>query len=308
MSSYYDGGWAPYVTVAERRRKAVQEVEKLRRKGHPVEPVTIEGRKIATTFWGKAWCDNMESYRDFEYRLPRGRSYARNGAVVDLQIAPGKITALVSGSALYKVTINIDAAPKAKWMAICSECAGSIDSLVDLLQGKLSESVMQRLCRQDGGLFPNPSEIHFSCSCPDHASLCKHVAAVLYGGGARLDHKPELLFRLRSVNESELVSQIDTALPMTTETVSSSKMLQADDVSALFGLDMAEALTASPLTEKTQSTRSPRTASTPSNKRATAKTAKKQSNGSAKTGARDVPSTSASDRPRITKPRSVRTR
>jgi hypothetical protein len=132
MSGYYGGGWAPYVPVAERRREAAKEVEKLRRKGQPIEPVIIEGRWIATTFWGKAWCDNIENYRDFEYRLPRGRSYARNGAIVDLQIAPGKITALVSGSALYKVTVNIDAVPESKWTTICADCAGGIDSLVEL--------------------------------------------------------------------------------------------------------------------------------------------------------------------------------
>src|SRR5258707_14865911 len=133
MSSYYDGGWAPYVTVAERRRKAVQEVEKLRRKGHPVEPVTIEGRKIATTFWGKAWCDNMESYRDFEYRLPRGRSYVRNGAVVDLKVSAGQISALVCGSEVYSVEVAIKPLAPAHWSRIKSQCAGQVGSLIELL-------------------------------------------------------------------------------------------------------------------------------------------------------------------------------
>ena len=202
MSRYhyddYDGGWPSYVSAAERRLRAAREAQKLRKKGSPVEPVTIEGRRIASTFWGKAWSDNMESYRDFESRLPRGRSYARNGSVLDLQIAPGKITALVSGSSLYSVAIDITQLSKKKWGAIRADCAGGIDSLVELLQGKLSKAVMERLCRQDAGLFPKPSEIRFSCTCPDFASMCKHVAAALYGGGARLDRKPELLFRLRA--------------------------------------------------------------------------------------------------------------
>jgi uncharacterized Zn finger protein len=234
-----DGGWPPYVSAAERRLRVAREAQKLRKKGSPVEPVTIEGRRIASTFWGKAWCDNMESYRDFESRLPRGRSYARNGSVLDLQIAPGKVTALVSGSSLYKVAIDIAQLSKKKWGAIRVDCAGGIDSLVELLQGKLSKAVMERLCRQDGGLFPKPSEIRFSCTCPDFASMCKHVAAALYGVGARLDQKPDLLFRLRAVNEAELVSDIDVSLPISRKGTRSDKILDSRDLSALFGLEMA---------------------------------------------------------------------
>lgn len=243
MPRYYDyddgGGWPPYVSAAERRRRAAREAQKLRKKGGPVEPVTIEGRRIASTFWGKAWCDNMESYRDFESRLPRGRSYVRNGSVLDLQIAPGKVTALVSGSSLYRVAIDIAQLPKKNWGAIRADCAGGIDSLVELLQGKLSKAVMERLCRQDAGLFPKPSEIRFSCTCPDFASMCKHVAAALYGVGARLDHKPELLFRLRAVDETELVSDIDVSLPISRKGTRSDKILDSRDLSALFGLEMA---------------------------------------------------------------------
>jgi uncharacterized Zn finger protein len=240
-SRYYyddDGGWPPYVPVAERRRRAAQEIQKLRKKG-PVSPVTIEGQKIATTFWGKAWCDNMESYRDYETRLPRGRSYVRNGSVLDLQIAPGKVTAMVSGSELYKVAIDITELPTRKWASIRADCAGGIDSVVELLQGKLSKAVMERLCRQDAGLFPKPKEIRFSCSCPDYASMCKHVAAALYGVGARLDHKPELLFRLRAVDESELIASIDVALPVSKKGTAPDRVLEGGDLSALFGLEMA---------------------------------------------------------------------
>jgi uncharacterized Zn finger protein len=247
MSRYdYDGGWAPYIPVAERRRRAAREVGTLRRKGHPVAPVTIEGRQIATTFWGKAWCDNLESYHHFENRLPRGRTYVRNGSVLDLQIARGKVTALVSGSELYRVTIGITEIPKARWEAIRADCSTGIDSLVELLRGRFSKGIMERLCRQDTGLFPKPAEIRLSCTCRDYASMCKHVAAALYGIGARLDHAPELLFQLRGVDAGDLVAQVDASLPILATDVAADKMLAGDDLSALFGLDMAEQPAAPP--------------------------------------------------------------
>ncbi len=239
--SRYDGGWAPYVPVAERRRKALREAQKLRKKGLPVAPVVIAGQKIATTFWGKAWCENLESYHDFENRLPRGRTYVRNGSVVDLQIAPLAVTALVSGSRIYKVSVAVATVPQAQWRSICRDCAGGVDSLVELLQGRFSKGVMERICRQDRGLFPRPSEIRFSCSFPDAASMCKHVAAVLYGIGARLDEKPELLFRLRAVDENDLLADLDAAVPLSKTGTPPGKILEDGDISALFGLEMADA-------------------------------------------------------------------
>src|ERR1017187_2274740 len=179
---YY--GWRPYVSVAERRRKAAKEMARLRKKGHPVSPVVLEGRTIVKTFWGRAWCENLERYSDYANRLPRGRSYVRNGSVVDLQITPGAIDAYVSGSELYKVALKVAPVAKAKWKSICNDCAGAIDSLVELLQGRLSKGVMERICQQNQGLFPTPAEIQLSCSCPDWAGMCKHIAAVLYGIGA----------------------------------------------------------------------------------------------------------------------------
>ena len=234
------GGWAPYVPVAARRRKAEREMEKLRKKGAVLSPVKIEGRQIARTFWGKAWCNNLESYRDYENRLPRGRTYVRNGSVVDLQIAPREITAIVSGSKIYKVKVSIGDVGPARWKALCADCSGGIDSLVELLQGRFSKGVMERLCRQDTGLFPRSSEIRFTCSCSDHALMCKHIAAVLYGVGARLDERPELLFRLRAVNETELLSDLGSALPDTRMKRDTAQTLVHNDLAALFGLDMEE--------------------------------------------------------------------
>jgi uncharacterized Zn finger protein len=240
VARYYEDQWPAYVSVAERRLKAERITARLSKKGSVLSPVTVDGRKIASTFWGKAWCDNLESYRDYANRLERGRNYVRNGLVIDLQIAPHTVTAMVSGSSLYTVKITINEVPKAQWNAICADCAGGIDSLVELLQGRFSKGVMERICRQGSGLFPKPAEIRFSCSCPDYASMCKHVAASLLGVGARLDVKPELLFRLRGVDEHDLVADIGTALPMAKKAPAAGKVLESDDMAALFGLDMGE--------------------------------------------------------------------
>ena len=233
-------GFRPYVPVAERRRRAIREMEKRKKKGQTVSPVVIEGRAIARTFWGKAWNDNLERYSDYANRLPRGRTYVRNGSVIDLQIAPGMVRALVSGSEIYEVTVKVTPVSKARWKSICADCAGGIDSLVELLRGEFSQGVMERICRQNTGLFPSPKEIRLSCSCPDWADMCKHVAAALYGIGARLDQQPELLFRLHEVDQAELIAKAGKGLPLAKEAPARSKVLKSDDLSGIFGLDMAQ--------------------------------------------------------------------
>ena len=233
--------WRPYVSVADRRRNAEREVAKLRKKGREVSPVEIEGRAIAKTFWGRAWCENLERYSDYANRLPRGRTYVRNGSVMDLQVAPGTVSALVSGSRIYTVTVKVAAVPKARWNAIGKDCAGAIDSLVELLQGRFSKGVMERICRPKTGLFPSPGEIELACSCPDWASMCKHVAAVLYGIGARLDQKPELLFRLRKVDEKALIARAGHGVPLAKTGPRAEKVLDAAGLSELFGIEMAPA-------------------------------------------------------------------
>jgi uncharacterized Zn finger protein len=236
---YYD--WKPYVPVAARRAQALREAAKLAKKGQRTSPIVVGGRKIARTFWGAAWCDNLERYSDYANRLPRGRSYVRNGSVIDLQVTPGMVRALVSGSELYEIQVNVAAVQKRQWTAVCHDCAGAIDSLVELLQGRFSKAVMARICQQKTGLFPSPAEITFSCSCPDWASMCKHVAAVLYGIGARLDEKPELLFALRRVDHQDLITQAGSELPQTKKSAKASKVLDGGDLSEMFGIEMAQA-------------------------------------------------------------------
>ncbi len=238
MSYYFS--WRPYVAVAEKRRRSELKLRKLKKKGQSVAPVRIEGRNIATSFWGQSWCANLERYSDYENRLPRGRSYVRNGSVLDLQIAEGEVVAMVSGSDLYKVKATIAPVAARRWKAICRDCAGSIDSLVELLQGRLAKGVMDRVCREGDGLFPSPDEIKLSCSCPDWADMCKHVAAVLYGVGARLDQKPELLFVLRGVDENELLASAGQGRLVPTNVPAGTQTLDENDVAALFGIEMVE--------------------------------------------------------------------
>ncbi len=234
--SYY---WRPYVPLARRRARAASFAAKLAKKEkRTLAPIKIEGRTIAASFWGKAWCDNLEQYSDFENRLPRGRTYVRNGSVIDLQIQRGKVKAIVSGSEIYQVAVDIKTLPAAVWSRIQKDCARSIDSLIDLLQGRFEQGVMKRLTQREGGLFPKPSEIAMKCSCPDWAGMCKHAAATLYGVGARLDTAPELLFTLRDVDHLELISQAVDAANLDQALQSQGAALAGTDLGEIFGIDL----------------------------------------------------------------------
>jgi uncharacterized Zn finger protein len=234
---YYD--WKPYVPVAERRAKAERSAAKLLKKGQSLSPVTASRGAIAKSFWGKAWCANMERYSDYSNRLPRGRTYVRNGSVIDLKIAAGEVSAQVAGSSLYRISVKIAEVPGAHWQGIARDCARSIDTLVELLQGQLSTAVMERITRPGTGLFPSPKEIRFSCSCPDSAAMCKHVAATLYGIGARLDASPELLFLLRKVDASELIAKAGEGGPAPHKAPATARILDASKLTELFGIDVA---------------------------------------------------------------------
>lgn len=225
--------WRKYVPVAARRAKAKRKMDKLRKQGETLEPIEIAGRAIARTFWGKLWCEHLENFSDYDNRLPRGRTYVRNGSVCHLGVEEGSVDALVSGSSLYKVKVSISRLGKAQWEAIKEKSKGQIGSLLELLTGKLSDHVMEIVSDHKEGLFPKEKEMTFSCSCPDWAVMCKHVAAVLYGIGSRLDARPELLFKLRGVDAGELVTT-----ELNTTTTETDDLLADEGLSDLFGIDL----------------------------------------------------------------------
>jgi len=229
--------WKPYVPVARRRADAVKQSVAAKKGGQTLSPVVIDGRAIATSFWGKSWCQNLEAYADFSNRLPRGRTYARNGSVIDLQVKSGIVEAKVSGSSLYKTSVSVKALDAARWKALVAAHASHVASVVDLLQGKLPKSLLGALADRSSGLFPSPRELTFSCSCPDWADMCKHVAAVLYGVGHRLDSQPELFFYLRGVEVSDLAARgatlaVDVSVP---------DALGGADLGAMFGIELEAA-------------------------------------------------------------------
>ncbi len=229
------GGYPRYVSVAEKMARAKKALAKLEKKGLKVQPIAEFKGALAKTFWGKAWCEGLEKYADYENRLPRGRSYVRNGSVCHLEVAKGLVKAKVAGTHVYDVEVHIQPLDKARWKAICAKCAGRVGSLVELLQGKLSKEVMQIICAPETGMFPSPKEIEFSCSCPDWAYMCKHVAAVLYGIGQRFDDQPDQIFLLRGVDSADLLAQ---SLEATTEPDADAGELGVDDMGTLFGIDL----------------------------------------------------------------------
>jgi uncharacterized Zn finger protein len=250
MAWYGNGGWddyRPYVSVAEKKAHGARALAKLLKKSKRTpEPVAAHRkRQLATTFWGTAWCENLERYADLANRLPRGRTYLRNGSVLDLAIGGGKVEAHVAGSELYRVTIGIAPMAQTRWRRLVGRCTGRIGSLVGLLRGELSDDVLAVLTHAKDGLFPEPREMRLDCSCPDWADVCKHVAAVLYGVGIRLDARPELFFVLRQVDQAELLSSA-TAGAVSHARAGAGKRIAADRLSAVFGIDVEREASAPP--------------------------------------------------------------
>ncbi|TLD72366.1 hypothetical protein FEM03_03140 [Phragmitibacter flavus] len=246
MSWEYFDEYPRYESVAKRREKAEKLAKKIAAKQGPLQPAVSKGQKIATSFWGQAWNRNLERYAEYEHRLPRGRTYVKNGLVIDLKVERGAILALVSGSEVYEVRINIKPLGVGRWKSLKKACSGQIASLVGLLQGKLPTSVMEAVTDEHEGLFPEPREIQFICSCPDYADLCKHSAAAVYGVGARLDDQPELLFLLRGVDHTELIANAGDTVAAQAVALDAIADGELGDLSGLFGieLDMGEELAA----------------------------------------------------------------
>ncbi len=234
---------------------ARKQLELARRRKHGaalVPMVAPQGsRKLVSTFWGKAWCQHLEKYSDYEYRLPRGRSYLRQGQVYDLSVEPGMLRALVLGSSMYEVEVRIAPLNAEDWGRMQSACAGQVGSLLDLLSGNLGAGVMSVICERDGGIFPAPKEIKMSCSCPDWADMCKHVAAVMYGVGVLFDRDAALFFRLRQVDPADLLAA--GAQELLSSTTGADEGLSGEDLSGLFGIDLtpedSPSNMAAPLTE-----------------------------------------------------------
>jgi len=251
-----------YVSIAEKRAKAEKSLTKLKKKNPSIKPVILQGTAIASSWWGKSWNKNLEGYADYSNRIGRGRSYVRNGAVLDLQIRPGQVAALVQGtrSKPYSVTIEITGIAPAAWESLKKACAGKLDSLPELLAGKFPKALGELFTERGKGLFPSPKNIRFSCTCPDYASMCKHVAAALYGVSARLDTEPGLFFTLRKVEIAELVSeavQSKSKELLDKAKKKSSRVMEDSDLSAIFGIQLDESPAKSPGKRKPK-TKSPK--------------------------------------------------
>jgi uncharacterized Zn finger protein len=245
MAWYGSDGWdyyPPYLSVGEKKARGALALAALLKKARrPAEPVVApRGRRLAATFWGQAWADNLERYADLANRLARGRAYLRNGSVLDLVIRPGQVEAYVAGSELYRVTVGLAPLAKARWRRVVTRCTGRIGSLVGLLRGELSDDVLAVLTDARDGLFPEPRELALDCSCPDGARVCKHVAAVLYGVSVRLDTRPELFFDLRQVDQAELIGSA-TAGAVGRPRPAAGKRIAADRLSAVFGIELEAA-------------------------------------------------------------------
>ncbi|MGO9614019.1 MAG: hypothetical protein ACLPX5_13450 [Dissulfurispiraceae bacterium] len=236
-------GFPRYVSAAEKRAKAEKKLKQLSKKNPNLKPVILQGSAIARTWWGKAWNLNLERYADYHNRIGRGRSYVRHGAVLDLQIDPGEARASVQGSrsSPYSVVISIETLKKPIWQTILDQCQGMLDSLQELLNGSFPKKIGEIFTHTSSGMFPSPKEIRFSCSCPDWAGMCKHVAATLYGIGARLDESPELFFRMRNVEMDELIGQAISdhrQKLLARASKKSSRIIEEADLSRTFGIEL----------------------------------------------------------------------
>ncbi|MBU1055694.1 MAG: hypothetical protein KKC46_17990 [Proteobacteria bacterium] len=232
-----------YVSVGEKKEKAQKQLKKLMAKNPNITPVVIEGSALATTWWGKSWNRNLERYADYSNRIGRGRSYVRIGAVLDIKINSGKVEAIVQGTRTkpYDVAIKIKEISPLIWNRIKAAASKQLDSLQDLLAGKFPKALGEIFMEKNNGLFPSPEEIEFECSCPDWASMCKHVAATLYAVGARLDKDPGLFFKLRQVEISDLISHVvkdRTNNLLLAAEKKTERVIEDSALEDLFGIDM----------------------------------------------------------------------
>lgn len=240
MSKYWDTENYSQPTKDQLKKNARATAKAARAKGKALEPIIIQGKRIVTSWWGNAWCENLERYADYDNRLDRGKRYVRTGSVVDLKIQKGKVAARVQGrrKAPYKVEIRISPLSEERCQYALEQCGRKIQNLEMLISGNFPEE-LKNLFSGEKGLFPEPKEISFNCSCPDWALMCKHVAAVLYGIGARFDENPMLFFELRGIDVERF---IDVAVGNRLERMlqnaekPSTRIIETEDWGQLFGL------------------------------------------------------------------------
>ena len=226
----YDDDYSPRLSVKQLGALATERLETLRADGAVLNPVVNSSRKLAASFWGSAWMKHLARCEAGGLCLAPGRSLLRHGCVLDLNIGPGLIAALVSADELYEVTLRIEPLDDEKLESLRNTCCGRIDSLVSLLEGKVDHAVLEILCAPEDGLLPEPADWHMNCSCPDWAEPCSHAAAAIYAAGVLIDADPMLLFRLRSVDPAALM-----AAPSIPE---AEAVFDASALSSAFGIEL----------------------------------------------------------------------
>lgn len=198
------------------------------------------GTKLARNFWGQAWQQHLATFEHFSGRLSKGRSYLRLGQLYNLEMEPGMVRAEVAGAALYEVAVQVKPMTQERWEQLVVRCTGRVTGMLDLLEGKLSDEVMAVMTGIDAGLFPEAHDVRVVCSCPDHADLCKHGAAVLYAVGLQFDREPAGFFKLRGVRVDDLCQGASVVLEQKNE---GAVELPDADLEKLFGIDLGGSTT-----------------------------------------------------------------
>ncbi len=172
-------------------------------------------KKFARTWWGGRWLEALEILgRFWPNRLPRGRSYARRGAVKEISIAPASITAAVQGTRRkpYQVRIKIRPFSKEEKKALFQTLKTRTFLVSSLLRLEMPEELLSHLAAQGLKLIPNhPDEFETHCSCPDWANPCKHIAAVFYTLTQAIDSDPFNLFLFRGIPREEVLKNLELA-------------------------------------------------------------------------------------------------
>ncbi|MDD4077356.1 MAG: SWIM zinc finger family protein [Bacilli bacterium] len=234
-----------YVSIAEQKTYAANSIKRLEKSlKRSLEPIVLPTSKLAASWWGIMWNKNLERYATYSNRIGRGKSYVRNGLVIDLQIISGQVNAYVQGTKKtpYKVTITIDKIDEKMVESIKKQCQGKLDTLDQLLEGKFSKELAAIFMLQGAGLFPEPEEIDLRCSCPDWTDCCKHVSAVLYGIGSKLDINPLLFFTLRGIDIDDFLRDViqnkTAAVLEKGKACQSNRIIKNADIDYLFDISL----------------------------------------------------------------------